>query len=138
MPKRDFFHDAVRKALEAEGWTVTDDPLRIQVGDINLFIDLGAERVIGAQKGGEEIAVEVKSFVGQAAISVFHEALGQYKNYLFALEETHSKRDVYIAIPYDSYTTFFSKAFIQKVIKRESVKLIVYDPSAEKIVLWIK
>jgi hypothetical protein len=33
MPKRDFFHDAVSKALEAEGWTVTDDPLRIQVGD---------------------------------------------------------------------------------------------------------
>jgi hypothetical protein len=96
------------------------------------IIDLGAERVIGAQKGSEEIAVEVKSFVGQAAISVFHEALGQYKNYLFVLEETDPNRDVYLAVPHDSYTSFFSKDFIQKVIRRESVKMIIYDPFFEK------
>lgn len=31
---KDRFHDAVRKGEEKEGWIITDDPLRIEVGDV--------------------------------------------------------------------------------------------------------
>ena len=59
---RDKFHQEVRNALENEGWKITDDPLYLKVGKIPIHIDLGAEKLIGAEKAGEKIAVEVKTF----------------------------------------------------------------------------
>lgn len=45
-------------------------------------IDLGVERLLGAERGDGKIAVEVKSFLARAsAISEFHMALGQFINY---------------------------------------------------------
>lgn len=43
MPARDRYHDEVRRALIADGWQVTDDPLRLRWGKRDLFVDLGAE-----------------------------------------------------------------------------------------------
>src|SRR5437868_11503029 len=63
------YHDAVVDALKADGWTITDDPLTLTVGDRDLFVDLAAERpVIGAEKGSEKIAVEVQSFLNPSAV----------------------------------------------------------------------
>jgi XisH protein len=42
MPKRDKFHHSVRIALEYDGWLITDDPLTLQVGKREIYIDLGA------------------------------------------------------------------------------------------------
>jgi hypothetical protein len=55
---RDFYHQAARTALEKDGWLITDDPLDLTTGEVALFADLGAERVIGAERGNEKIAVE--------------------------------------------------------------------------------
>ena len=61
MPTRDVYHLAVRTALEKDGWTITDDPLTVPTPGVDFHIDLGAARdLIGATKGGEEIAVEIK------------------------------------------------------------------------------
>ena len=63
MPAKDIFHDCVKHALIKDGWTITHDPLRIRVArGKNLFVDLGAERLLAAEKGTEKIAVEIKSF----------------------------------------------------------------------------
>ncbi len=59
MPAKDLFHDAVKNALIKEGWTITDDPLTFKIDGINISIDLGAEKIIGAEKDGEKIAVEI-------------------------------------------------------------------------------
>jgi hypothetical protein len=32
---KDLFHEAVRVALEGDGWKITDDPYRIKVLDTN-------------------------------------------------------------------------------------------------------
>ena len=72
MPAKDVFHDAVRIGLEKEGWVITDDPLRIEVGDVEMYIDLGAEQVLAAEREGEKIAVEIKSFIGTSNISSSH------------------------------------------------------------------
>ena len=61
MPTHDYFHEVVKTALEKEGWVITHDPLIVPFGAINLHIDLGAERLIAAEKGSERIAVEVKT-----------------------------------------------------------------------------
>ena len=45
MPARTIQHTALIHALQADGWTVTHDPLLIPYGDRRLFSDLGAERV---------------------------------------------------------------------------------------------
>lgn len=43
---KDKYHFAVRKALESDGWKITDDPYFIQVGKRRGYIDLGAEKSI--------------------------------------------------------------------------------------------
>lgn len=36
MPARDTYHDVVVKALTADGWTITHDPLPLVYGDQDL------------------------------------------------------------------------------------------------------
>lgn len=45
MSRRDKFHDAVRQALEKEGWTITHDSLPLKIGTLKLEVDLGAEKL---------------------------------------------------------------------------------------------
>ena len=73
---RDLFHYIVRSALEKDGWIITDDPLSIRYGGVDIQIDLGAEKLLAAQKGADKIAVEIKNFFSASKISEFHTALG--------------------------------------------------------------
>ncbi len=136
MSARDIFHGAVRRGLEKEGWLITDDPLRIEVGDVEMYVDLGAEQVLAAEKEAEKIAVEIKSFIGKSSISEFHTAIGQFSNYRIALEEKQPKRQLYLAVPLGIYSSFFELRFIQTVIQRLQIHLIIYDPIQEVILQW--
>lgn len=138
MPAKDLFHDTVKYALEKDGWNITDDPLFIQVGIISYHIDLGAECLMAAEKNGEKIAVEIKSFLGKSTVSEFHAALGQYIEYRFALEEKHPGRILFLAVPVDIYETFFTLQFIQKVVQGCQIFLLIYDEEQEVIVAWKK
>jgi predicted RecB family endonuclease len=62
---KDRFHQVVKTALTKDGWNVTHDPLKIKVGGVDMEIDLGAERLLAAERGNEKIAVEVKSFLAE-------------------------------------------------------------------------
>lgn len=136
MPAYDFFHQVVKTALIKAGWTITHDPLTVPFGDSNLHIDLGAERILAAEKANEKIAVEVKNFIASSLISEFHTALGQFLNYQFVLEEREPQRALYLAIPMDAYREFFSLDITQKIIQRYQVKLVIFDPVQEEITAW--
>jgi hypothetical protein len=175
MSAKDIFHDAVRNGLEKEGWVITDDPLRIRAGRVDMQIDLGAKRIIAAEKGEQKIAVEIKSFISPSNISEFHTALGQFLNYRVALEEQQPDRVLYLAVPQGAYKTFFNKLwgfkspasigstfcvgvksplqnviancelrianwfnlpFVETVIERFQLRLVVYDPNDEVILEW--
>lgn len=136
MTAKDIFHDAVKHGLEKDGWIITDDPLYIRIKGVQMYIDLGAEKVIGAEKDGHTIAVEIKSFVGPSTISEFHEALGQYLNYKQALEEQDPLRELYLAVPLDTYDEFFTLPFVHEAVQRHHLKLIIYDSEEEVIVQW--
>ncbi len=138
MARRDFFHDAVKRALEKDEWVITHDPLSINAGGIEVMIDLGAESLIAAERQGEKIAVEVKSFVRPSAISEFHMAVGQYVNYRQALWMEDAERLLFLAVPADSYETFFMLPFVRKSIADLQFRLIVYDPGKEVIVKWVR
>lgn len=136
MPAKDIFHDVVKSALEKEGWNITDDPLFLRFGGLELFIDLGAERIIAAQKGEEKIAVEIKSFVGNSATTEFSTALGQFLKYQVALQEEQPGRILYLAVPQDTYRSFFNLELPRILVERYQINLIVYDPEEKVIVTW--
>ena len=136
MPAKEVFHEAVRKGLEKEGWVITDDPLKLQMGGVEMYVDLGVEKIIAAEKDGQKIAVEIKSFIGPSNISEFHTAIGQFINYRVALEEQYPERSLYLAVPIAVYQTFFSLQFIQTVIRRCEVNVLIYDPAHEVIWQW--
>ena len=71
MPAKDIFHDCVKNALIKAEWSITHDPFRIRLARKNLFVDLGAERLIAADRGTEKIAVEIKSFTRASDIKGF-------------------------------------------------------------------
>ena len=138
MSAKDKFHDAVKQALVREGWEITHDPLRIKFGEEDkIQIDLGAEKVLGAQKAGQKIAVEIKSFLSDSAIFDFHLALGQFLNYRLVLEATESERILYLAVPIYAYQSFFYRDLPQAAIKKYGINLIIYDPIKEVNLRWI-
>lgn len=137
MGAKDLFHNAVKVALQKEQWVITSDPLKLEVGGTKLEIDLGAERLLAAERQGEKIAVEVKSFLGDSPLTDYHVALGQFLNYRLALEINQPDRDLYLAIPLVAYEAFFQREFAQLSLERYQIKHIVYDPIDEVITQWI-
>ncbi len=137
MSARDLFHDAVKAALQKDGWVITHDPLTIDLADGQLQIDLGAERLIAARKDEQQIAVEIKSFVAPSAISEFHTALGQYLNYRIALKVKEPERILYLGVSVEIYESFFFRQLPQLSLQEYQIKLVVFDPEREVIVKWI-
>jgi len=133
---KDLFHDAVKNALQKDGWRITHDPYYLKTGGVEMYIDLGAESILAAERDDQKIAVEIKSFLGASSISEFHAALGQFINYQLALEDIEPDRILYLAVPFDIYDEFFQLGFIQKVIQRMQLKILVYDEQKEEILQW--
>lgn len=138
MSFKDIFHETVKRSLQKEQWVITDDPLRFKFGNVNFPVDLGVERLLAAERSGEKIAVEIKSFLNPSAITDFYSALGQFLSYRLALEATQPERILYLAVPLDAYQTFFQFEFTQTAIQKYQVLLIVYDPVNEVIVQWTR
>ncbi len=134
---RDLFHNIFRSALEKDGWVITDDPLSIRYGGVDIQIDLGAEKLLAAEKGTDKIAVEIKNFVSASKISEFHTALGQFINYRTALRFEDPERILYLAVPLAIYNDFFNLPFTQIIINENQLKLIIYDVEKEEIAQWI-
>jgi hypothetical protein len=134
---KDTFHESVKRALQKEQWVITADPLRFNFGNVNFLVDLGAEKLVAAERGGEKIAVEIKSFLNSSAITDFYPALGQFLSYRLALASVEPNRKLYLAVPFDVYRTFFQYEFTQTAVQEYQVLLIVYEPKEEAIVQWI-
>jgi hypothetical protein len=136
MAARDIYHDCVRNALVKDGWTITHDPLRLKWNDKAALIDLGAERVIAAEKGTRQIAVEIKSFVSPSIMDDAENAIGQYIIYQSALRERMPGRELFLAVPEEVLQKFFRKPDAAKMLKQYRIKVLGYDAQKEKIVSW--
>lgn len=137
MPAKDLFHRAVVHALEKEQWTITHDPFLIYYELGRMYIDLGAEKILAAERDNDKIAVEIKSFIQSGSISEFHTALGQFINYRTILRQVETARILYLAIPDETYNSLFQTSFVQTIIQEYQLKLIVYEPNQERISQWI-
>ena len=137
MPAKDIYHETVKRALEKDGWIITHDPFPLQIGRKRLSADLGAERLINAEKGTQKIVVEVKSFVGRSDVKDLEQALGQYVLYRQVLNEMQSDRSLYLAITQPIFNSVFTIELGQVLLKNQIIKLIVFDDKSEAIVQWI-
>lgn len=134
---QDIFHQTVKIALQKEGWEITHDPYLLETLATTLNIDLGAEKIIAAQREKELIAVEIKSFLGNSYVYDFHLALGQYMNYLRALRKQDSERKLILAIPQNAYKSFFSKPEVQDALQDFEINLMIFDDQEQEIVKWL-
>ena len=134
---KDRFHYIVRNALEKEGWNITADPYDISIDGVDFEIDLAADRMLAAERDGQQIAVEIKSFISASNVSEFHTALGQFLNYRDALDQIDPDRRLYLAVRRPVYETFFQRKFIVSSIQRYRLRLIIYDVEKEVLTQWL-
>ncbi len=135
MPQRDIYHDSVKRALIADGWTITHDPYTIAFGARYGFIDLGAERTLAAERAGRKIAVEIKSFVGPSPIADLGNAVGQYLLYRSWLTRTDPNRELYLAVD-TAASVVFEDLSAKVLVDDYAIKLLVVDIEHERIEAW--
>ena len=95
MRRLDLYHETVKRALEKDGWRITDDPYKIEYKDLRVFADLGAEKIIAAERAEKKIAVEIKVFGSLSMVNDLEKALGQYNLYRSLLVLTRIERELF-------------------------------------------
>lgn len=137
MPARNLYHDAVVDALKADGWTVTDDPLYLEFGGRDLYVDLAAEKnTLAAERDGERIAVEIQSFVNKSDVRSLQEAVGQYAMYRTVLTRQDPDRPLFLAVAAEVYNGILSEPLGQAYLADMNVRLLVFDPDRREVIRW--
>ncbi len=138
MAARDKYHFELRQALENDGWVITHDPYVLEMAETSYEVDLGAEKVIAAEKEGIKIAIELKSFLGESLAYDFHEAFGQFLEYRIGIEIQEPDRIIYLALAESKYERLMKLTLPKKAIERYSVNLLIFNPESKNVVQWIR
>ncbi|MEH1976748.1 MAG: XisH family protein [Nostoc sp.] len=137
MPAKDVYHDAVKNALIKEGWIITADPYPIKYEEVKLFADLAGEKTIAASREGQQIVIEIKSFLSRSPMRDLETALGQYLIYKALLSIEYPEKQLYLAIGEIIYDDFFQKVAIKFVLEKYQLSLLVVNMNHQEIVKWI-
>ncbi len=137
MPAKDILHDTVCQALIKDSWQITHDPFTITFGRRKVFADLGAEKLIAAEKENQKIVVEIKSFSGISNIDSLEKALGQYLLYRSWLARTEAERVLYIALDVEAYEDLFTDISGRVLLEDYDINLIIVNPERAEIIQWI-
>ena len=138
MARRDNTHEFVKSALIREGWIITNDPLPVKIGRKSAQIDLGAERIVAAERDNEKIAVEIKSFIGTSTITEFYRAIGQFDLYKRAMKRQYPDRVLFLALPIATYEELSYDIFDFEDFEDLRHQIIVYDNDENAPLKWIK
>lgn len=136
MPAKDLYHDTVKTALIKDGWTITDDPLVLKIGTRNALVDLGAEKLIAAERGAIQIAVEVKTFMSPSLLSDLEKAWGQFFLYCRVLQKRDPNRQLYLAVDRNIFETLFAEEAGRILLEEPDFNLLVFDTSTEELIQW--
>jgi hypothetical protein len=127
----------MRNALLRDGWTITHDPLRLTSGRRNLYVDLGAERLLAAEKGTIRIAVEIKAFSGPSDVDALEQAVGQHILYRALLGAQDPGRRLFLAVPDDVWSTLFQEPIGETALQHALDRVLSFDPEEERIIQWM-
>ena len=137
MPQYDLYHHEVKNALIKDGWTITDDPYTLEYKGIRLYADLGAEKLLAAEKEERKIVVEIKVFNSLSQITELQKAMGQYSMYQSILNRVSPDRKLFLGIAEEVYSDFFQKPAIQDIISDQNIHLMIFNPDQEVICQWL-
>ncbi len=137
MPARDTYHGECKAALIKDGWTITHDPFTLTYGPKDLFVDLGAERLLAAERGTERIAVEVKSFLGPSEMADLEQALGQFAIYHALMNRVDPTRVLFLAVSEAVKIDVFDEPVGLALLEDGLIRLVVFSPERQEIVQWI-
>jgi hypothetical protein len=137
MPAKDRYHDAIKNALIKDGWRIIRDPYTIKYQEVQLFADLLVDKTLEIEKDGQQIIVEIKSFIGRSPMREFETALGQYIIYRTFLRKILPQSQIYLAIGQDVYKSFFRQKAIQTVIQKNQIYLIIISLKSQEIIQWV-
>ena len=136
MPAKDIYHNIVCNALIKDGWTITDDPLILKIGKRSVFVDLGAEKLIAAERDSEKIAVEIKSFLSPSPINDLENAWGQFFMYARTLQKRDPNRLLYLAVSRNTFEDLFQEEAGKLLLEEPGFRIVVFDAKSEEIVQW--
>jgi len=118
-----------------DGWQITDDPYVISYGERFLFIDLAARELdgfdgeqsyfLGAERAGNQIAIEIKEFRGNSAIAALEQAIGQYVLYQLLFKQVDPGRDLYLAVGSTAYNEAFREPIGEIVIQELPLDVLI-------------
>lgn len=137
---KDFIHEAIKAALQNDGWHIANDPLTIDLTEDDTYFDIDMEAVKEESvfERGKFLAIEVKSFRQTSVIHAFHEALGQFLNYQAVIEEQHLGFDLYLAVSEEGWERLNSLKFVQRRILQYGLQFLVVNVHSKSISKWIK
>ncbi|MBI3651118.1 MAG: hypothetical protein HY231_08715 [Acidobacteria bacterium] len=76
-------------------------------------------------------------FGGLSPLDDLEKAVGQYNIYRFLLNESHSERQLFLAVSQEVYQKFFQRPAIQLVVLDQKNSLTGFDPNREEVKEWI-
>ncbi|MDZ8187149.1 MAG: element excision factor XisH family protein [Nostoc sp. ChiSLP02] len=137
MPVSKRYHENVKNALIKDGWTITDDPFHLKWGKKDMYVDLGVEKVIAAEKEGHRIAAEIKTFRTVSDMTDLEQALGQYLAYRSVMIRTNPDRVLYLAVRDEVYADIFEEPIAKLLVEDYKVNVVVFQLEQEVIFRWI-
>lgn len=137
MPAKDRYHESVKNALTKDGWTITNDPLHLKYGNRDMYVDLGAERLVVAEKDEQKIAVEIKTFGSVSELTELEQTLGQYLTYRSVMTRIDPSRSLYLAVRDEVYADVFDEPIAKLLIEDYKVDIVVFKAEQEVIFKWI-
>ncbi len=138
MPAKDAIHDIVKTALIKDGWKITHDPYTIQYDNTRMYADLGAEKVIAAEKDKRKIVVEIKSFLGLSIMDDLENALGKFVLYRSILRVVEPERQVYLAVSDETFANVLGTTSGQVVMRDLALHVILVDVDKVEVTEWIE
>jgi len=120
----------VKEALRKDGWTLEDTALCIRSDSYYYLIDLEA------RKNDQKILIEVKSWLSTSFNPDWFMAVGQYISYQEAIAVEELDYKLYLAVPEDVYVEKFGNQFMQDLITKNSINLLIFDRNSNTVVTW--
>jgi hypothetical protein len=125
----------VIRALQKDGWRITDEQVPMKLDRRRVFIDLLATH--GANGSRQEMAlIEVKCFPDpQNTSQDIYTAVGQYFLYRAMLGALELDIPLYLSIPEAIYDNVFDM-IVQRAISDSQIKLVIVNLDEERVVRW--
>jgi len=137
MPALDYCHPQIVRALEKDGWRVSDLPLRIKTSERIIYIDIEASQQVNGRQQQIMLA-EIKCFPDRESTTRdLYIGIGQYVIYRAVLKTADINIPLYLTLPESVFTGIFDST-VQRAIDDNKIKVVVVNLETETITRWIE